>query len=533
MKENKIFKEHVILETDKNQGPAIMERTDHDLWIKEYLGNINLYRIIDKELIKLCLSRIRDYFYKWPSYAKWFDTSNEKFGKFYGLPKIHKKGFPINKPALRPIVSIKNSILEKVSGYLHEKLWPIAKKTYSFIKDSRDLSIILKNTHTNPKTNIYTIDITDLYNNINLITLYNVIQNYVKKRKDSKFLLETLKIILDNNYFTYKDIYYRQIKGIPMGHPVAPALATLYLAFFEDSILENYKDKILIYKRYLDDVIIVTNENIIDCILDECNKIPNLTWNITSSNSSSTPFLDLLIIKENNHLRFTTFDKPDNLFAYPRFDSCTPKAMLKGYIKGMFIRYTWQNPRKEDFKAMIQKFFNRLTNRGYPSKWLKKIFKELIILKNNNKIGEYKGKKLLNLIKIQYDPRFKTKSLRSWLKIRDLENTLKERITFCYKKSPNILQISDKPFLESGSSDNSESKNTNLSKNTDLMVIPFIGFDGPINSTKRTDQSTNQDEDFIPDPGLVPDLDLSVSIWQEETNTITNYFIGTKKSRKE
>jgi len=102
IKEKKIFSKHIILETDKNQGPAIMERSDHEIWILEYLDNPELYAKIDEKNFKLITSNIRNYFYKWPSYSQWFDTINEKFGKFFGLP----------------IISIKGTILERVSALL-------------------------------------------------------------------------------------------------------------------------------------------------------------------------------------------------------------------------------------------------------------------------------------------------------------------------------------------------------------------------------------------------------------------------------
>ena len=190
LKDKKKFENHILLETDKNQGSAIMEKTAHNLWILEYLNNEKLYTKIDDNQIKIIISKIKEYYNRWPKYNKWFDTSNEKFGRFFGLLKVHKKGFPIDKPALRPIISIKGTILEKLSGYLHKRLWPMAKKTYSFIKDSRDLSNTIKKVNTNRYTKIYTLDITDLYNNINLETLITVIQYYIHKRKDKNCLMK-------------------------------------------------------------------------------------------------------------------------------------------------------------------------------------------------------------------------------------------------------------------------------------------------------------------------------------------------------
>ena len=47
------------------------------------------------------------------------------------------------------------------------------------------------------------------------------------------FVLESIKIILENNNCTFNDEFYRQISGTAMGTIFAPTYTTLTMAYFE------------------------------------------------------------------------------------------------------------------------------------------------------------------------------------------------------------------------------------------------------------------------------------------------------------
>ena len=59
---------------------------------------------------------------------------------------------------------------------------------------------------------------------------------------------------MENNIFEFGDMYFKQLTGTAMGTSAACLWATIYFAIHEDFLLEKYKDDILLYKRFIDDM---------------------------------------------------------------------------------------------------------------------------------------------------------------------------------------------------------------------------------------------------------------------------------------
>ncbi|CAH2252484.1 Hypothetical predicted protein, partial [Pelobates cultripes] len=73
-----------------------------------------------------------------------------------------------------------------------------------------------------------------------------------------EFILELLEIVLSQNYFRFEMEWFRQIAGTSMGAAMAPMYANGYMYCYETKhILEPYKDYILQYVRYIDDIFMV------------------------------------------------------------------------------------------------------------------------------------------------------------------------------------------------------------------------------------------------------------------------------------
>lgn len=73
-------------------------------------------------------------------------------------------------------------------------------------------------------------------------------------------LIKCLDVCLKCNYFWHNHAYYKQAIGIAMGAKFAPSVANAFMAQWEDqSIYENTPAELTLYKRYIDDGIIVWN----------------------------------------------------------------------------------------------------------------------------------------------------------------------------------------------------------------------------------------------------------------------------------
>jgi CRISPR/Cas system CMR-associated protein Cmr5 small subunit len=65
-------------------------------------------------------------------------------------------------------------------------------------------------------------------------------------------------VILNHNYFQYKDKYFKPTKDIALGSPISSTLAEIYHQFFEERTIRHWMENGEInYRRYGDDIIII------------------------------------------------------------------------------------------------------------------------------------------------------------------------------------------------------------------------------------------------------------------------------------
>ena len=88
----------------------------------------------------------------------------------------------------------------------------------------------------NDSTTLVTFDVKSIHDNYGL----EEISFWREKHPDSLysrflkgFVLESIKIILENNNCTFNDEFYRHISGTAMGTIFAPTYATLTMGYFE------------------------------------------------------------------------------------------------------------------------------------------------------------------------------------------------------------------------------------------------------------------------------------------------------------
>ena len=93
-----------------------------------------------------------------------FLVNNPKLGRFYLLPKIHKR---LHNVPGRPAISNSSYFTENISSFLDFHLEPLAQKVKSYIQDTNDFLKKIVNLHPLPDNLILcTIDVVNLYPNI-------------------------------------------------------------------------------------------------------------------------------------------------------------------------------------------------------------------------------------------------------------------------------------------------------------------------------------------------------------------------------
>ncbi|CAF4527878.1 unnamed protein product, partial [Rotaria sp. Silwood2] len=177
---------------------------------------------------------------------------------FYGLPKVHKNGYPI-----RPIISTIGSYQYHLSKYLARAIREARPQANSYIKDSFEFVKKIKNTILSKEQNyiMCSFDVESLYTNVPVEEAIEIALDFMfkpNKRIDVPFnrvQLETLlNLSLKNAPFRFEEKIYKQIDGVAMGNPLAPIIADLWMQKMEQKLNKFTVNKPIVWLRYVDDI---------------------------------------------------------------------------------------------------------------------------------------------------------------------------------------------------------------------------------------------------------------------------------------
>ena len=287
--------------------------------------------------------------------------TNSKLGNIRLLFKLHKTKFSV-----RPII---NSIQHPTSNicFLIDLLFqPYVKNTTSYIKDSQNLIQKTADIHFPEHSKIYSCDFESLYTNIDLDHAVFILMSFFRNVLNEKELnlvglYYLIKLVFDNNYFKFKDKFYKQKVGIAMGTKCGPSIANLYIACLEEKFLKIHRP--LSYYRFIDDIFLVTSESFnIDYLK---NSFGYLKLNIVCENIVNFLDLNISICKITNRLVFSLYIKPTNTFSYLLTESNHPNFIFKNIPKGLFFRIRRICTNLFEYFYFSRKLIIQLLQRGY------------------------------------------------------------------------------------------------------------------------------------------------------------------------
>ncbi len=152
-----------------------------------------------------------------------------------------------------------------------------------------------------------------------------------------QFILEGLKLILENNTFCFGSRHFRQTSGTAIGTKMAPIYATLVLGYLELKLYAQFEQMfgpegkeyiVKNFKRFLDDVFCLWDNDKFDDVTILFNMINDLDPNIKftiEKNNSQIAFLDILVKKSGNSLNTDVYYKSTDSKSYLDFNSCHPR----------------------------------------------------------------------------------------------------------------------------------------------------------------------------------------------------------------
>jgi hypothetical protein len=346
--------ETIVVQCDKNLGPACVDIPTYiQLAFRDHLHDESTYQYLTLDEAQHRGAFIRKSLQTWTTKWKADLTTNElKFirsalkdpetdhiSTFYLLMKIHKS--PLKT---RPIVSCSGTILYYLGIWVDDKLQKLAKRQQSYFKSSFELKTELTAMVLPPNATIFTADAVSMYTNIHTETALQAICTYLHRNEDMvtellhipvNALMEALRLIMTNNIFRFGDTHWLQLSGTAMGTPPAPPYATLFFAIYEDIILAEFAENLVLYRRFIDDVFGVWIQTPGDDIqfrsfTTRMNDF-GLTWEVNTP-CHRVDFMDLTITIIQNRLTTTLYEKAMNLYLYIPPHSAHPPGVLSGLV---------------------------------------------------------------------------------------------------------------------------------------------------------------------------------------------------------
>lgn len=368
----------MILPADKGSTTVVMDKVDYMNEVERQLSDSTTYKKLDHDPTTEFNEELKSILLH---HAKHQDLStstqillvndNPTPPQFYVLPKIHKNVTP---PPGRPIVASNNSVTERISAFVDDKLQPLVKKQPSYVQDTNHFLTILSSLFQTLPDNaiLVTIDAVSLYTNIPHAHGLAAIEHFLNQRPSGSkpstaFLVQLAKFILEKNHFQSSGNNYLQIKGTAMGTRMAPSYANLFMARLEQNFLQKQTIQPTCWLRFIDDIFMIWTDSQpnLETFLNNLQAFStvNFTW---QTSTEKIVFLDVEIKLKNGFLSTDIHIKPTNKQQYLHFSSCHPNNTKRSLPFSLATRANRIISDPEDLDNYNKQLSKAFQRRGYP-----------------------------------------------------------------------------------------------------------------------------------------------------------------------
>lgn len=406
--------------------------------------------------------------------------------QFYGQPKCHKSPTIQNAIkvqnnrcinilcpedlSLRPIVGGPRSPTSRLSEYLDHLFKPILKFINCDLKD--ELTMICdfpRNLCNNNNGYFVTFDIISMYTNIDLNLVLQATYYHFKKYNDTfspnitwSFLRDSLIFLMNNNYFEFDNMFFKQLSGMAMGTHAAPTLGRISMGFlFETCLFPKLEKEISVeyadyfkeyFKIYIDDGFLY--QILKYChpsqILQFLNSLyPSIKFEMNFSKNNIN-FLSLHFKKIDNIFSMDIHYKPTDSHNYLLFNSNHPGYVKKSVPFNLARRLCTIVDNDMVLKNRLIELKSFLKLRGYPDNLINNCFSRAYAIPKSElrQVNNSKNiTKSLNFITTFNNKNADIRSLvNSALTFLYLDPKMSKilkniKIRWCYKQAKNLQRI--------------------------------------------------------------------------------------------
>ena len=261
--------------------------------------------------------------------------------RMYGLPKVHKRDIP-----MRPITSGIGSAPHKLAKCLAKPLSDtLGSISGAHLRNSSDLIDRLKNLNFKGKK-LVSFDVKALFTNVPVDGAMEAVKRVVDNTDENDLpvnkrdYMKLISMCVGFGAFIFNENEYRQHRGLAMGSPLSAVLACLYMEMLESDSFLRIMGRGCTWLRYVDDVLVVMPEQTnVDNKLRMLNNVNNdIQFTVEMENENKIPFLDTLIERSNEEVKFSVYRKPTNRDDFIHYFSAHSERTKTGVVIGFFLR---------------------------------------------------------------------------------------------------------------------------------------------------------------------------------------------------
>ncbi|CAD5126632.1 DgyrCDS14716 [Dimorphilus gyrociliatus] len=393
----------IIKPADKGNNIVILNKRDYLIEANRQLSDNNTYKKVSFPISKSRHSEIISIL---------SNLNKEDFLTNRMMKKLSPKLEATDRmPPGRPVVCYRGSDLHPLSCWISA--------------DTSPLSIY---------TIIQTADVDALYPSIDpdwgLQCIAKQLYNWPKDNRPDEAILKLLQICLKSNDFVFEGERYLQIKGTAMGVSFSPAYANIVLGVWEEDVYTIYKEHLLVYRRYIDDILIVWRKESSDTVGEDdrlrefWNYLNNRNEGISLTRSeagNTTIFLDLEI--QLNPLVFKTHFKPTDSRRLLNPKSAHPKHTIKGILFAQALRYLRNCSKIDTAKGQLNDLRNLNKDLGYTKSmfkeaWLKATKRIEIERQEFEGMKPCNGRRCLVCLKVRKTNTWQSTGSNQWFRVK-------------------------------------------------------------------------------------------------------------------
>ena len=239
----------------------------------------------------------------------------------YALPKDHKEA-PLKG---RPIIAAQNSCSTKLANMISNNLKLILPKVKAHLTSTQHFLNDLTEFGDLSGLRMASLDVSNLYGSIPLISMNNslglieAVTDFFDINREGTKLVDLcredfqnlLELLLNSDTYMLNNKIYKQTKGIAMGNSAAAMLAIIFMDYLDNSIMKKCSS-IRFYRRYIDDIFLLYDENIDPQRILHCSNTvhQDIKFTMELAQSGNIAFLDVELHNNLGKIDYELYIKP-------------------------------------------------------------------------------------------------------------------------------------------------------------------------------------------------------------------------------